>query len=263
VKALKGGLDIDPFGELDRNVAEPLGEPLISRHVSDQIVDRLVTAVALGVYVPGDRLPSERELADMLGVSRTAVRDALHQLADAGYIEVRRGRAGGSFVLSGWGPGSATMVGRHLLPNWDRFEALFDARRLLEPLIARTAADRRTRADIRIMRSAYEQYQQAPDREASRRADEMLHRSVGEATHNPVLLGISTQIRSRVSLNLGAEPYTEQVRATAAHQHGELVEAIAAGHGDLAASIAAEHFVLTEKMIRDLVRRVRLEGGGS
>lgn len=258
-----GGLEIDPFGELDRNVAEPLGVKLVSRHVADQIVDRLVTAVALGVYVPGDRLPSERELSDMLGVSRTGVRDALRQLAEAGYIEVRRGRAGGSFVLSGWGPGSATMVGRHLLPNWDRFEALFDARRLIEPLIARTAAERRTRGDIRLMRSAYEMYQEAPDRAASRRADELIHRSVGEAAHNPVLLGISTQIRSRVSLNLGAEPYTEQVRATAAHQHGELVEAIAEGNGDLAASIAADHFVLTEKMIRDLVRRVRREGGAS
>ena len=112
-----GGLEIDPFGELDRNVAEPLGVKLVSRHVADQIVDRLVTAVALGVYVPGDRLPSERELSDMLGVSRTGVRDALRQLAEAGYIEVRRGRAGGSFVLSGWGPGSATMVGRHLCPT--------------------------------------------------------------------------------------------------------------------------------------------------
>jgi DNA-binding FadR family transcriptional regulator len=199
----------------------------------------------------------------MLGVSRTAVRDAIHQLAEAGYVEVRRGRAGGSFVLSGWGPGSATMVGRHLLPNWERFEALFDARRLIEPLIARTAAERRTRVDIKAMRSAYEQYQLAPDREASRRADELLHRTVGEATHNPVLVGISTQIRSRVSLNLGAEPYTAQVRETAAHQHGELVEAIADGDGDLAAAIAADHFVLTEKMIRNLVRRVRREGAAT
>ena len=64
----------------------------------------------------------------MLGVSRTAVREALRQLAEAGYIEVRRGRTGGSFVMSGWGPDPPTMVGRHLLPNWERFEALFDAR---------------------------------------------------------------------------------------------------------------------------------------
>jgi GntR family transcriptional regulator, transcriptional repressor for pyruvate dehydrogenase complex len=256
-------LDIDPFGELDRNVSEPLGARVVARNVADQIVERLVTAVALGVYVPGQRLPTERELSEMLGVSRTGVREALHRMAEAGYLEVRRGRNGGSFVLSGWGPGSSTMIGRHLLPNWERFEALFDARRLIEPLIARTAAERRTRDDVRKIREALDLYSEAADREASRSADELLHRSVGEATHNPVLVSLSTQIRSRVSLNLGAEPYTEEVRHTAAHQHRELTDAIDAGDGDLAARIAAEHFVLTEKLIRDLVHRVRSDGGTS
>ncbi len=248
------------FGELDRDVAKPLGERVVTRNVADQIVDRLVTAVALGVYVPGQRLPAERELAEMLGVSRTGVREALHRLAEAGYIEVRRGRQGGSFVLSGWGPGSAEMVGRHLLPNWERFEALFDARRLIEPLIARTAAERRRPADVRAVKAALAQYTEAGDREDSRRADELLHRSVAEATHNPVLVGLSTQIRSRISLNLGAEPYTARIRDKAAHQHEELAGAIEAGDGDAAAAIAAEHFVLTERKIRDLVRRVRREG---
>lgn len=256
---MTGLLDIDPFGELDRNAGEPLAERIVTRNIAGQIVERLVTAVALGVYVPGQQLPAERDLAGMLHVSRTVVREALHRLADAGYIEVRRGRSGGSFVLSGWGPSSAAMIGRHLLPNWDRFEALFDARRLMEPLIARTAAERRTRADVAALRSALELYREAGDREASRHADELLHRCVGQAAQNPVLLGISTQIRSRVSLNLGAEPYTAQVRETAAHQHEELTDAIDVGDGELAAQIAGAHFSLTEKMIRDLVDRVRRE----
>lgn len=256
-----GLLEVDLFGGLDRDVAAPLGDRVVTRNVADQVVDRLVTAVALGVYVPGQRLPSERELAEMLGVSRTSVRDALHRMAEAGYLEVRRGRQGGSFVLAGWGPGSAEMIGRHLLPNWDRFEALFDARRIIEPMIAATAAQRRTPADIRRIREALALYHEARTREESRRADEMLHRAVGEATHNAVLVGISQQIRSRVSLNLGAEPYSEKIRDKAAHQHEELADAVAAGDAELASSIAAEHFVLTEKSIRDLVRRVRREGG--
>ena len=254
-----GALDIDPFGELERDAGEPLGERIVPRNVADQIVDRLVTAVALGVYVPGQRLPSERELSEMLQISRTGIREALHRLAEAGYVEVRRGRSGGSFVLSGWGPNSAEMIGRHLLPNWDRFEALFDARRLIEPLIARTAAERRTPADVAAIRAALDLYRVAADREASRKADEQLHRSVGDATHNPVLVGVSTQIRSRVSLNLGAEPYTVRVRETAALQHEALADAIEAGDPGLAAEIASSHFSLTEKMIRDLVRRVRRE----
>jgi len=62
------------------------GAPIVSRHIADDVVDRLVTAIALGVYVPRQQLPTERELASMLGVSRTSVREALKQLTDTGYL---------------------------------------------------------------------------------------------------------------------------------------------------------------------------------
>lgn len=252
---------IDPWAHLDHNIAEPLSRPLVTRNVADEIVDRLVTAVALGVYVPGQRLPSERELSQMLEVSRTGVRTALHRLAEAGYVEVRRGRHGGSFVRSDWGPSSADMIAHYLLPNWDRFEALLDARRLIEPVIARAAAERRTEADLVAMREALEQYAEAEDREASRRADELLHRRIAGATQNPVLVNLSSQFRSGVSLNLGAEPYTLSVRRTAERQHRELVAAIEARQGEQAAVLAHEHFGLTENLIRDLAQRVRDETG--
>lgn len=196
-------------------------------------------------------------------VSRTGVRAALHRLAEAGYVEVRRGRHGGSFVRFDWGPSSADMIANYLLPNWERFEALLDARRLIEPVLARAAAERRTQADVTVMREALEQYAQAEDREASRRADELLHRRIAGATHNPVLVNLSSQFRSGVSLNLGAEPYTLAVRHTAAHQHRELVAAIEARQGDQAAVLAHQHFGLTEDLIRDLAQRVRDESGPS
>ena len=239
-----------------RAAADPLGEPIVARNVVDQVVERLVTAVALGVYVPGQCLPSERELAPMLGVSRSTARDALRRLTETGYLEVRRGRHGGYFVLADWGPSSAEMVRRHLVPNWDAFEVLFDARTLLEPLIARTAAARRTPQDCEAILAALGDYERAEDREASRQADERLHRAIADAAHNPLLLGLSSQLRSTVSLNLGAEPYTEQVRRTALDQHVTLAQAVLDGRADVAASVAGYHFTLSEDLIRDLVRRV-------
>lgn len=252
-----GDLDLDVLASVDHGTSDPLGEPIVSRHVGDQVVDRLVTAVALGVYVPGQRLPSERDLAPMLGVSRSTVRDALRTLTDTGYLEVRRGRNGGYFVLADWGPSSAEMVRRHLVPNWQHFEALFDARTLLEPLIASTAAARRTPADCEAITLALHAYGDATDREGSRQADERLHRAVAEATHNPVLLGLSSRIRSRVSLNLGAEPYSDQVRHSALEQHKGLARAVVDGDAASAAEVAGRHFTLSENMIRDLVARVR------
>ncbi|HTJ57929.1 MAG TPA: FCD domain-containing protein [Devosiaceae bacterium] len=231
----------------------------MSRHVADDVVDRLVTAVGLGLYVTGQQLPTERELAAMLGVSRTSVREALKQLTDTGYLEVRRGRNGGYFVLANWGPASAEHVRRQLVANWQDFEHLFDARTLIEPLIARTAAARRTVSDIEAMTAALEAYLVAPDHEASRRADSSLHLAIAEATHNPILVTISVDFRTKISLSLGAEPFTDEVRRIAIVQHRQLVAAVSEGRADDAAEIAARHFLLSENLIRGLVDRAEHE----
>ena len=227
------------------------GTPIVTRHVADDVVDRLVTAVALGLYVTGQQLPTERELAAMLSVSRTSVREALKQLTETGYLEVRRGRNGGYFVLADWGPSSAEHVRRQLVANWREFEQIFDARTLIEPLIARTAATRRTTSDIDAMKAALEAYLNAPDREASRRADSDLHLAIAEATHNSILVACSVDLRTRISLNLGAEPYTEEVRRIAKVQHQQLVAAVSEGRADEAADIAARHFILSENLFAD------------
>jgi DNA-binding FadR family transcriptional regulator len=231
--------------------------PIVPRYVADDVQDRLVTAIALGVYVPGQRLPTERELAALLEVSRTSVRAALQQMTDAGYLEVRRGRMGGYFVLADWGPTSAERVNRHLVPKWAAFESLFDARNLIEPLIAATAAQRCTLEDMTIIIEALDAYCAAPDRETSMLADYALHHAIASATHNPILVELSVEMRARVSLNLGAEPYTAQVRRTAIAQHKELVAAVTDNHPEEAARLAAIHFALTEDLIRSLVSRAQ------
>ena len=229
--------------------------PIVSRHVADDVVDRLVTAVALGLYVPRQQLPTERELAAALGVSRTSVREALKQLTQAGYLEVRRGRNGGYFVLVDWGPGSAEHVRRHVVANWPDFEQTFDARTLIEPLIARIAATRRTNADLEAISAALRAYLDAPDHDASRRADASLHLAIAEATHNAILVRLSVDLRARISLNLGAEPYTDEARRTAILQHQDLVAAVHEKRPDDAARIAELHFSLSETLFRNLVRR--------
>jgi DNA-binding FadR family transcriptional regulator len=253
---MSGPLHSQLLHELPAHGDDPLAGPIVVRNVPDQIVERLVTAVALGVYVPGQALPPERDLAAMLGVSRATVREALRRMTEGGYLEQRRGRNGGSFVLEGWRPSSADLIRRYLLPNWARFEALFDARQLIEPLIAATAATRRDDADIESLTQALDSYRNAANRDESRAADARIHRAVAEATHNPVLVGMSIQIRTRVSLDLGAEPYTPQVRRIAADQHHDLAGAVIDSDPDRAAAIAREHFALTENLIRDLVARI-------
>jgi DNA-binding FadR family transcriptional regulator len=227
--------------------------PLRLRNAGEQVAERLVTALALG-----QRLPAERDLAATLNVSRTTIREAISRLAATGYVEVRRGRHGGAYVLSGTGPEADEMIRRTLVPGWEQFESLFDFRALVEPLIARTAAIRRTRGDAARIADALASYRAAgDDREASSRADGELHRAIAGAAHNPYLVDLSDRIRLQVSLGFGAEPYSSAIRQRAIGEHGELAGAVLDGDPDRAAAIAGHHFSITEERLRDLHERTR------
>src|SRR4029079_18246107 len=72
--------------------------PIRTAIAFEQTVERIGRAVKRGVLRPSERLPSERDLATQLALSRSTVREALRGLAEAGYLEARRGRGGGTFV---------------------------------------------------------------------------------------------------------------------------------------------------------------------
>lgn len=227
------------------------------RNASQQIADRIVTAIALGGFVEEQRLPSEREMAAMLGTSRPTIREAYQRLESLGLIEIRRGRNGGAFVLALDWTSAQEAVRRTLLPAWAEFEVLFDFRTLIERLVASTAALRRTDDDIAIITAALDDYRNAGgSREASRAADEALHRAIAAATHNTYLLELSVELRIKVSLGFQAEPYTPALRERALQQHPALVDAVVAGEAELAARLAAEHFGLTEEMYRKVFSHV-------
>ena len=237
-------------------------EPLKLRSGGEHVADRLVTAIALGEFVPGQRLPSERELAATLGVSRTTVREALQRLAALGYVDVRRGRTGGAYVLQGMGPEANEMIRRTLLPEWSNLERVLDFRQLVEPLIARTAADRIAAEDVGPIRAALEGYLAAGgDREASRAADEAVHEAIAAATGNPYLASLSAQIRRQISLGFGAEPYSAEIRARAVKDHTALAEAVIGRRPASAARVAGRHFRLTETVLRELVSRISAMAG--
>src|SRR5436305_3658833 len=80
------------------SAADTLFRPVRAGNAFEETVERLLQAIRLGVVGAGERLPSERELAERLGVSRVTLREAIRALADAGYVESRRGRYGGTFV---------------------------------------------------------------------------------------------------------------------------------------------------------------------
>src|SRR5882757_907335 len=82
-------------------VRVPVWRPVRGGNAFEITVSRLAQAIRLGIVQVGERLPPERELAEQLRVSRVTLREAIRALREAGYLQSRRGRTGGTFVLAG------------------------------------------------------------------------------------------------------------------------------------------------------------------
>lgn len=229
-----------------RSTVQLPGLALELHTAAEQIADRILAAIAVGVLYPGERLPSERELASMLGVARNTVREALGRLQALGVLDVRRGRGGGTFVLP-LRPSSdgARAVLRTLGPVWDEVELLLDYRNLVEQQISRTAATRREAVHVTAMNAALDQYRRADSAEASREADRLLHGAIAAATGNRHLHRLSQELVTAVNFGFRADPYSGELHRRALVQHEHLVDAVVAGDGERAAHLAAQHFRTT------------------
>src|SRR4051795_13353110 len=73
-------------------------EPVQTATTFEETVERLGTAIRLGLLAPGERLPPERDLAEQLGIARSTLRQALASLTESGHLVAQRGRGGGTFV---------------------------------------------------------------------------------------------------------------------------------------------------------------------
>jgi DNA-binding FadR family transcriptional regulator len=206
----------------------------------EQVVRRLSADIAAGRLAPGERLPSERDLARALGVGRASVREALGALGNQGVLETRPGS--GSFVaadaaavLRGAGPE---------LPHDASPSDVLEARALLEPAVARLAAARASAdSGIEALLAAMEQ---PLDRDGWGDADRRFHRGIAALTGNPVLLALADQIAAHMDEPLWQRLRDESVATpgrTSIHaaEHRMIYEAIVDGDGAAAEFYATQH----------------------
>ena len=219
------------------------------------LADQIITAIALGQFVPGQRLPPERDLAESLGVSRATVRAAVARVAALDLLDVRRGRNGGAYIRSPWNSTSASAVRAFLEPRWQALEHVMDLRHLVEAMVARTAAERRDPGDVRAIETALRDYERAGDLQDAQAADVSLHRAVARATHNDRLLALREQLLSEVSLGFAVEPFTRAIYDRALPEHRSLALAVTAGDEDAAWSVGKKHFTITADELRATLER--------
>lgn len=240
----------------DRESVAVLGDE--PRTKATSLTDRLITAIAVGEYSPGERLPPERDLAASLGVSRATVRQALQHVTELGLIETRRGRSGGAFVaLASWEDVAPEVARRTLETEIPRLLDLYDYRCMVEGMIARAAAERRTPEDVTGLQRALDEFRAATSMAQARSADRRLHGLVTAAARNPHLTSLSSHLTAAATLGFGVEPYTQEFYDEALSQHVELVGHVVRGEAEEANRSAQAHFRLTLETMRAGLQRAR------
>jgi GntR family transcriptional repressor for pyruvate dehydrogenase complex len=205
----------------------------------EEVAERLRSLIADRGLVPGDRLPSERELSQRLGVSRTSVRQGLTALRSIGMIDVRRGD--GVYLVRAAQEVVSPMALAMLNAEADH-SMVWEVREALEVHAARLAATRATPDDLWRMQAALEAMGEAVEAgEEGTAADAELHEAILDAAHNPMLGELYRGIReavartSEASLSMPGRP-PESLRA-----HTAIVEAIADRDSPRAASEMTSH----------------------
>lgn len=226
----------------------------------DEITDRLITAIAIGEYLPGARLPVERELATSLGVGRMTVRAALARLVERGLLETRRGRGGGSYVVDQWPESSTDVVGRILRMRLGELRDRCDALCRLQGTVCRAAAESRSDDDVSLLWARFEDYRTADSGLDAQQADSRFHLAIMDAAHNDVLKQVLLDLKATVSIGAPAHVWGEPsnmrtFELRALHEHEELVRAIAERRGDDADALARAHGAIDFELITTALQR--------
>src|SRR5712691_9200645 len=172
----------------------PVYKVVRTSRLYEQIVQQIEESVLNGSLKPGDQLPAERELAQRLGVSRTAVREAVKALREKGLVEAYSGR--GTFVTDGTSQAIRQSLDLMIkIGQPDGSTHLAELRAILEPEIAALAATRAEEQYVTTMRDAVAVMDRArQDPDAYIEADLDFHLALAEAAANPLILSLIDSI---------------------------------------------------------------------
>jgi DNA-binding FadR family transcriptional regulator len=228
-----------------------MARAVTAQTLTQAVAVHLRTLIHHGEVGPGDRLPTERELAERLGVARISVREAIKILQQHGYVTVRRGALGGTYVtdltqpLDKWRMRMRTQAGE--------FDDMIDFRIALETDAARLAAVRRDRSDLATLRTAIQSLGQVDSGHAAfRLADSQFHRVLARAARNARLEAAIESVRGELFSPHDLLPYDDPVEESR-RDHRQIYTAVRDGDPDAAAGAMREHIERTRHQLREIV----------
>lgn len=231
--------------------------------VAEAIASHIERLILQGALRTGEKLAAERELADMLGVSRPSLRDALSLLVSRGLLTTSRS---GTFVAEFMSPITKPLA-LLLENNAEAVQDYFEFRQSVNSLAARYAAMRANEVDCEAIRNCMAKMKVGhddvdPQQEAQ--ADFELHLAIYDASHNLVLAHMMRALAELLRTNIfysRKQLYLQPtVRETLLEQHVEIAEAILGGKPDAAARAASNHLAFTHRTVKEIeVQRTRLD----
>lgn len=223
----------------------------------EKTAEKIADLIASAGYRPGDRLPTEQELATRLDVSRSMVREAVKMLTASGLVRTRRGS--GIYVSNQARSIAVAGIDLAVPADPEHILSLFEFRGTQELQTARLAAERITLRELRALEEAVacnRQGLEEGDREQSTAGDVAFHQGIAAAAHNPFLeeavaaaFRVQRQIMDRI-LNVTLAP-----PLTTADQHEAILDAIRLGDPEAAAAAMRAHLASAVAVYRQWVRQ--------
>lgn len=232
------------------------------------VVDQVKRAIFLGRFMPGDKLPAERDLAEQLQVSRTTIREAMRMLEGEGLILVKRGSTGGLVVKGPIGL-QPQEIETYVQAQQGLLNSIFEFRIANECMAARLAAIRRSEAQLERLEmalTAMGELCETPELRAItaniarfRSLDSEFHLVVAEAADNPFIMQAVEDGRTEMFLPIG-KVFT-RLEDSANEHHEEIFTAIKASDPDRAARAMEHHIKVNHESLDDLMPKGRRKRG--
>jgi GntR family transcriptional repressor for pyruvate dehydrogenase complex len=235
---------------MERDAAlEAVFMPVRPPSTFEETVERLGTAIRLGLLAPGAQLPPERELADELSISRSTLRQALTTLVQSGHLVSLRGRKGGTFVTA-----EPPLTGQGDEPLDQGAWAVLDYRVAIETGATVLALERGAPEQLDRLEGLVEKMAgEVEDFEEYRRTDIRFHIGVAEAAGSPRLLSAMTDVQGQMSDLIALIAHPPEVLARSNDQHRRLLKQLRRGDASRAPRTMREHIEGTEHILAGLL----------
>jgi GntR family transcriptional repressor for pyruvate dehydrogenase complex len=234
---------------MERDAAlQAVFQPVRPPTTFEETVERLGTAIRLGLLSPGSQLPPERDLAGELHISRSTLRQALRTLVQSGHLISVRGRAGGTFVAE-----RPPLADRGDEALGGEAQAVLDLRVAVEAGAVMLAAERAHADELDRLDRLVQRMSEAGEFERYRLADVRFHIGVAEAARSPRLVSAMTEVQGQMSDLIALIAHPDEVLTRSNAQHRRLVGLLRRGDAGHAVQLMREHIKGTEHILAGLI----------